>query len=122
MRGLLFLMLWALAPLGWSAPEIGVDEVAAMTAPHLLIDVRSSAEYADGHIPGAINIAHDTIQGSEAVLQEWKDKVVILYCRSGRRSTLAAGVLEKAGFSDVRLLEGNMPGWEDKGLPVEKGR
>lgn len=122
MRSLLVLLLWVLAPLGWSASEISVDEVAVMTAPHLLVDVRSAAEYADGHLPGAINIAHDTIQGNEAVLDGWKDKVVILYCRSGRRSTLAADVLEKAGFRDVRLLEGNMPGWEGKGLPVEKVR
>jgi rhodanese-related sulfurtransferase len=122
MKSLVALLLWALASVSWSAPAISADEVATMATPRLLLDVRSAAEFADGHVPGAVNIAHDSLQGNEAVLSGWKDKTVILYCRTGRRSTLAAEVLQKAGFSDVRLLDGNVQGWTDKGFSLEKGR
>jgi rhodanese-related sulfurtransferase len=50
-----------------------------------------------------------------------KDKEVVLYCRSGRRAGLAASELEKAGYKDLQLMQGDMPAWEKAGLPVGGG-
>jgi rhodanese-related sulfurtransferase len=74
-----------------------------------LVDVRSPAEFAAGHIPGAVNIP---VQELEQRLRELepKQEPIVLYCRSGNRSSRAAGVLKSAGFSEVHDL-GAMSRW-----------
>jgi phage shock protein E len=74
-----------------------------------LVDVRSPAEFATGHIPGAVNIP---VQELEQRLSELEPKQapIVLYCRSGNRSGRAAGVLKSAGFSGVHDL-GAMSRW-----------
>lgn len=74
-----------------------------------LIDVRSSAEFAAGHIPGALNIP---VQELGARLNELrpKDAPVVVYCRSGHRSGTAARLLKNAGFAAVHDL-GPMSRW-----------
>jgi rhodanese-related sulfurtransferase len=84
----------------------------------LVIDVRSPEEFAAGHVPGAVNLPHDAITGNEPVLKDWKQKPVVIYCRSGRRASTAAGVLEKQGFTKLEHLAGDMPGWQAQGRPV----
>ena len=84
----------------------------------LVVDVRAPSEYAQGHVPGAINVPHDQIAAHLAELP--KDKDVVLYCRSGRRSALAAEALRASGYSRLLQLEGDMSGWLDQGRPVEK--
>ena len=86
----------------------------------LLSDVRSPEEYADGHIPGAINMPHKSIDEYISELQEYKDKPIILYCRSGRRAKLAMKVLQEQDFTDVMHLEGDILGWNEAGYAVEK--
>lgn len=87
----------------------------------LVIDVRTPGEFAAGHVPGAINLPHDAISGNEAVLRGWKEKPVVIYCRSGRRAATAAAVLEKQGFRKLEQLAGDMPGWQAQGGPVATG-
>jgi rhodanese-related sulfurtransferase len=95
-----------------------VHELQVKKDPSLLvIDVRSPEEFAAGHVPGAVNIPHDLVASRLAEIP--KDKEVVLYCRSGRRSGLAAETLEANGYKDLRLMQGDMPGWEKAGLPVE---
>jgi phage shock protein E len=95
-----------------------VHELQVKKDPSLLvIDVRSAEEYAAGHVPGAVNIPNDQVASRLAEIP--KDKDVVLYCRSGRRSGLAAETLEANGYKDLQLLQGDMPGWEKAGLPVE---
>ena len=95
-----------------------VHELQVKKDPSLLvIDVRSAEEYAAGHVPGAVNIPYDQVASRLAEIP--KDKDVVLYCRSGRRSGLAAETLEANGYKDLQLLQGDMPGWEKAGLPVE---
>lgn len=65
-----------------------------------LVDVRTPGEFRAGHIEGALNIPVDDIGGRAGELEP-KDKPVVLYCRTGRRSAHAAGILEKAGFTRV---------------------
>ncbi|MBU2979496.1 rhodanese-like domain-containing protein [Alteromonas sp. C1M14] len=85
-----------------------------------LIDVRSPEEYAQGHIPGAINMPHDDIERYIGQLGEAKDKPLIIYCRSGRRATIAMKKLEQQEFMNVSHLEGDIMGWRESGLPIDK--
>ncbi|WP_100643860.1 rhodanese-like domain-containing protein [Alteromonas facilis] len=85
------------------------------TTEWLILDVRSAEEYAEGHVPGAINIAHSDLADELAKIGEFKDKTVVLYCRSGKRAGKAAEVLLEANFSDLRHLEGDMLGWREAG-------
>ena len=67
-----------------------------------IIDVRTPEEFAAGHIPGAVNIPVDRIEsGIASVKGLGKDKQILLYCRSGRRSAVAKGILEKQGFRKI---------------------
>lgn len=86
----------------------------------LLIDVRSPQEFADGHIPGAVNMPHDNINDYIADLEGHKDKPIIIYCRSGRRAQLAMKVLQDMDFSEVMHLEGDMLGWSAAGLTIDR--
>lgn len=87
----------------------------------LILDVRSAEEYAEGHIPGAVNIPHDQLGSRLNEIGEHWDKEVVLYCRSGKRAGVAAGILQSAGFSRLRHLTGDMSGWVSNGkLPVSK--
>lgn len=86
----------------------------------LVVDVRSPEEFAAGHVPGAINLPVDRLSGDEPQLKEWKQKPVVIYCRSGRRSASAAATLEKAGFLKLEHLSGDMQGWEGSGRPVAR--
>lgn len=68
----------------------------------LVIDVRTPAEYAAGHVAGAVNIPYDQIAQKIAVLPgASKDKAILVYCRSGRRSAIARQVLERQGFQKI---------------------
>ena len=83
-----------------------------------LVDVRTPEEYAAGHLRGAINIdwyADDFMQKAEALL--CKDRTVMVYCRSGRRSAAAAAKLEGADYKTYNL-SGGFLAWTDAGKPV----
>lgn len=67
-----------------------------------IIDVRSTVEYAEGHIPGAVNIPLNQIPTLDAP----KDAPLYLYCRSGARSARGCKALEKLGFTNVCNLGG----------------
>lgn len=67
----------------------------------LLIDVRSAEEFSDGALPGAIRIGHEEIAQQIASVAPDKDRPLVLYCRSGRRSSLAQQTLEEMGYSQV---------------------
>ena len=86
---------------------------------HLFVlDVRTPQEYAEGHVPGAVNVPHDQLAARLAEVP--KDKDVVLYCKSGRRAGIAADVLAANGYMRLSHLEGDMPAWIEKGRPVEK--
>lgn len=73
---------------------------------YVILDTRAQDEYDAGHIPGAILIPHDEIlEKAESVLKE-KDQLILVYCRSGRRSKLAAEDLVKLGYTNIREFGG----------------
>ena len=68
---------------------------------YIILDTRTQEEYDEGHIPGAMLIPHDEILGkAESVLTD-KDQLILVYCRSGRRSKLAAADLQKLGHTNI---------------------
>ena len=68
---------------------------------YIILDVRTQEEYDDGHIPGAIVISHEEIvEKAEKVLTD-KDQLILVYCRSGRRSKIAAEALVKLGYTNI---------------------
>ncbi|MFN3767766.1 MAG: rhodanese-like domain-containing protein [Ectopseudomonas guguanensis] len=89
--------------LGAQAEE--ADHAAALAslqrADSLLIDVRSAQEFSAGALPGAIRIGHDEIAAQIASIAPDKDRPLVLYCRSGRRSGLAKQSLEELGYRQV---------------------
>lgn len=86
---------------------------------HLFVlDVRTPQEYAEGHVPGAVNVPYDQLASRLAEVPQ--DKDVVLYCKSGRRAGIAADVLAANGYTRLSHLEGDMSAWIDKGRPVAK--
>ncbi|MFT6915655.1 MAG: phage shock protein E [Motiliproteus sp.] len=65
----------------------------------LIIDVRTTAEYADNHLPQALHIPYQQIKKQFAQLEIRKDRAVVLYCRSGNRSGIAYKTLKSQGYS-----------------------
>ena len=73
---------------------------------YVILDVRTEQEYAQGHIPGAILIPdYEISEKAEAVLTD-KDQLILVYCRSGRRSKNAAAQLEEMGYTRIREFGG----------------
>ena len=73
---------------------------------YVILDTRAQEEYDEGHIPGAILIPHDEIlQKAESLLTD-KDQLILVYCRSGRRSKLAAEDLQKLGYTNIKEFGG----------------
>ena len=97
-----------------------VLELIGTDAAPLILDVRTPGEYAAGHVPGALNIPYDQMATRVEEIRAYQDQGVVLYCRSGRRSGIAAKTLATKGFTNLGVLEGDMPGWERAGHPVER--
>ena len=73
---------------------------------YIILDVRTQEEYDEGHIPGAIVISHEEIEEkAEDVLTD-KDQLILVYCRSGRRSKLAAKALVELGYTNIKEFGG----------------
>ena len=77
----------------------------------LLLDVRSPEEFLAGHLDGATNIPVEELGARLTSLPARKDQSVVVYCRSGRRSANAAGILKRAGYTRVFNL-GAMSNWK----------
>jgi phage shock protein E len=121
-----FWLVWALlAGLAVAAADVRIIQPAELmkrlqTEPNLvLIDIRTPQEFAQGHIPRAVNLPLDQFGQRSAELAAYRDKEVILYCRTGRRVRIAVHLLLDQGFQKMLLLEGNILGWARRGMPLE---
>ena len=73
---------------------------------YIILAVRTQEEYDQGHIPGAIVISHEEIaEKAEDVLTD-KDQLILVYCRSGRRSKIAAEALVELGYTNIKEFGG----------------
>jgi rhodanese-related sulfurtransferase len=93
----------------------------------LLLDVREPAEFAALHIPGSINVPRGILEQScewdydETVpqLAAGREREIVVICRSGKRSVLAAEVMQQMGFKNVVSLKLGIRGWNDAELPMK---
>lgn len=93
---------------------------ALLADPELLIlDVRTPQEFGEGHIKKARLIPVAELGGRIAEIAGWKNKPVLVYCRSGGRSASAAQLLVGAGFTKVNNLAGGTGAWSAGGFPLE---
>ncbi len=88
-----------------------------------ILDVRTQEEYASGHINGSTLLAVQDIPKQELTekLKEIpKNRKILVYCRSGRRSAEASGILAENGFAQVYNMQGGITEWMNSGYEVEK--
>ena len=84
--------------------QITMDEAVDMMAQetgYIILDVRRPDEYAAGHIPNAINVPNESIGTSDIPELPDKDQLIMVYCRSGRRSKEASEKLVKLGYTNI---------------------
>ena len=113
---------WGLIPAsaGDIKTQASVATALQQQKPITLIDVRTREEFAQRHIPGAINIPYTELDQRIAELDNYRDSEMIVYCRSGRRAELALEILGTHELENTILLEGHMIGWQSAGLPIEQ--
>ena len=84
--------------------QINMDEAITVMeeeSSYIILDVRTPEEFADKHIPGAINIPNETISTEEIPELPDKDKLILVYCRSGNRSKQASEKLVALGYTNI---------------------
>ena len=84
--------------------SITMDDAVTMMAQetgYIILDVRRPDEFAAGHIPGAINVPNETIGTAEIPELPDKNQLIMVYCRSGRRSKEASEKLVKLGYTNI---------------------
>ena len=87
--------------------------------PPLILDVRNAGEYADEHIPGSLHIPYGDLAGR--IDEVPRDRPVATICRGGKRSGLAASILQREGFADVVHVGQGVGVWRKAGHPVASG-
>lgn len=106
------------APRVTSFPTVSVSALnSAVRSGAYVLDVRTPAEYAEGHIAGALNLPLDTLHARAAEVPA--DRPVYVICRSGARSAQASALLKEAG-RDPRNVGGGMNDWVAAGFPVRR--
>ncbi len=105
----------------WDVPEFLAGHPGA-----LLVDIRERGEFACARIEGALNVPRGILESAaewdyaetEPALVQARALPVVVICRSGNRSALAAEVLREIGFEDVRSVKLGVKGWNDADLPL----
>ena len=86
----------------------------------LVLDVRESNEYSDGHIINSLHIPLSNLKTRISDLEKHKTQKVIVACRTGHRSSQACANLKKEGFEQIFNLSGGVMAWESASLPLVK--
>ena len=86
----------------------------------VVLDVRSTMEFRRGHIPGSIHFPIWGLLFKRRKLPENRDQLIVVTCEHGPRAQMAAGLLQKFGYSRVQLLDGHMSRWRRENLPTER--
>jgi rhodanese-related sulfurtransferase len=86
----------------------------------VFLDVREPGETDNGKITKAIQIPVGSVKGRIAELEKYKDKPVVVYCKTGARSSIACNALTSNGFSNVHSLTGGIMSWQEAHLPIGK--
>jgi rhodanese-related sulfurtransferase len=111
-------MPWAMLTTAPTVPEITIDELAARLPDVYLLDVREPAEYARGHIPGAINLPQAEL--ASRLDEVPHDQPIFVVCRSGERSRRSSQFLMQVGISTPVNVAGGTSAWAKAGQPLER--
>lgn len=84
----------------------------------VVLDVRTPGEFASGHIQGALNIDVEGPDFQSQIATLDKSKEYAIYCRSGRRSIVAANMMSDSGFTKLTNLESGIISWQGSGFPL----
>jgi hydroxyacylglutathione hydrolase len=110
----------------WQNAGLPLKKIPQMTVHELKdeggtqrIDVRSPSEWQEGHMPGAKHQYVGDLRDQSPALD--RNRPVATYCASGYRASLAASLLQRAGFEDVRNVPGSWKAWTSAGYPIENG-
>ncbi|OEH85240.1 hypothetical protein BHU72_06450 [Desulfuribacillus stibiiarsenatis] len=105
------LVTLSLVACGAGYKNIDVHQANTLSADgeHVMLDVRTVEEYAEGHVPGTVNIPVEELESRLDELN--KDTKYLVICRSGKRSVTASEILVKNGFKQVTNVEGGMLAW-----------
>ena len=87
----------------------------------VVVDVRTPGEFAAGHVDGAVNIDVESPSFGSEIAALPKDTTYAVYCRSGRRSTLATDQMAEAGFTSLVNLQGGIADLQSAGAPIVAG-
>lgn len=98
--------------------KVGASEAVRMLGSRVVVDVRTPAEFAAGHIAGAQNIDVDASDFGTRIARLDPKAAYLVYCRTGRRSGIAAGQMAAAGFTDI-VDGGGMDALVAAGAPTE---
>jgi rhodanese-related sulfurtransferase len=97
------------------SPQTAADRMAGPNPP-LLIDIRTLRERADTVIDGSMHRPLNTLR--EGLPDVPRDRAIIIHCAGGYRSSIAASLLQRDGFTNVSELAGGIKAWEAAGLPI----
>lgn len=102
----------------WTVSKLN-ENISKLDHELVLLDVRTQAEYDNGHILNAINISHEQILEDPELLAEYKDSQMVVFCRSGVRAGKVIQLLESIGFEDIIDIDGDMLAWSEAGYRME---
>ena len=102
---------------GYGNVDVGeARDLIGEKADLVILDVRTVSEYESGHLDGAINIPVDELSGRLSELNQ--DDELLVYCRTGNRSTTAVGILRENGYDQIFHMDGGIVAWNSAGFPT----
>jgi len=102
--------------------EIDLTAAQGQLGSSLILDVREPAEYAAGHLPGAVNIPRGLLEfkiDSHPDFQGKQQSAIVVYCQTGGRSALATQTLNQLGYGGAVSMAGGFKAWSESGLSVD---
>jgi len=117
------LLLWPLLVKPFrSGKELGPFEAVQLINRNdaLVIDLRDTGEFESGHISGARHLPERQLVDRLQELDKFKDRPLLVTCRSGMRASAAVHVMRRKGFGQAVSLRGGISAWEQAGMPLQK--
>lgn len=118
------MLAWNLSGAGGGFAQVEPGEAVRLMNHEeaVVIDVRESNEYAQGHILNALHIPVGSIHDQLGKLEKYRERTLILSCQSGHRSAHACRILKKNGFEHIYNMRGGMAAWQNANLPLNRGK
>lgn len=103
------------------AAVVPQEAIQLMNQGAQLYDVREAGAFAAGHINGAKHLDPGQLANAAELLKRFKDRLLVIYCEDGHRSTSLTRQLHASGFTKVFNLRGGLATWRAEGLPLARG-